>query len=83
MTVVTKAIFIAGVMAALAGCAPQPPSQAAAVDPVTGLPACNTNAALIPNSGNRIVQTPNSLPEGSKELSSSCLQGNAAPYAAH
>ena len=81
MKILARSLFTTGVMLALAGCATPPQGQASNIDPATNLPACGSNTQLQPNSGNRIVQSPNSLPVGSKELSASCQQGNVArPY---
>jgi hypothetical protein len=67
----------------LAGCAPDARQQAAYRDPATGLPGCVSRNGLLPSSGNRIVQSANSLPVGAKDMSPSCLQRDVAqPYAA-
>ena len=79
MTLAMKG-FVAGAMIALAGCSAPSAPQATHTDPATGLPRCSTRDGLLPSSGNRIVQTPNSLPPGAKDLSASCTQGSGRPY---
>ena len=71
------------VVMALAGCAAQP-SQQANIDPKTGLVACQPRAGLLwTNGGNRPLNSPNSLPPGAKDGTSSCIAQNTAhPYAA-
>jgi hypothetical protein len=58
------------------------PVHTANIDPRTGLPGCTSrDGVLWANGSNRPVQSPNSLPPGAKDLSSSCAQHNQ-PYAA-
>jgi hypothetical protein len=73
-----------GAMLALAACASQTPRQSVNLDPATGLPGCTSRDGLLPTSGGRIEQSPNSLPLGAKDMSPSCQQRNVAqPYLTH
>jgi hypothetical protein len=81
MTLLAKFAIALGVMLGLAGCSSQTTGQSATIDPATGLPGCTARDGLLPTSGGRIEQSPNSLPPGAKDLSPSCLQRDVPhPY---
>jgi hypothetical protein len=84
MTALARLSITLGAILALAGCTAQAPRQSATIDPATGLPGCISRDGLLPTSGGRIEQSPNSLPPGAKDMSQSCDQRNVAqPYLTH